>query len=47
MTLPFYYGSREENSFLNDKNKKIIEQMGFQLDNHPFRLDEYESFIEQ
>ena len=47
MTLPFYYGSRDENSFLNDKNKKIIGQMGFQLDNHPFRLYEYESFIEQ
>ena len=47
MTLPFYYGSRDENSFLNDKNKKIIGSMGFQLENRPFRLYEYESFIEQ
>ena len=47
MTLPFYYGSREENSFLNDKNKKVIGQMGFQLENRPFRLYEYECFINQ
>ena len=45
MPLTFYYGSREENPHNDDNNRKIIGQLGFKIDNTPFRFYDYENFI--
>ena len=42
-SFPFYYGTRKENAYKNDK--KICGELGFQIDNGPFRFYDYDNFI--
>ena len=43
MELIFYYGQRNDNIYKN--NKEICGQLGFKLTNNPYRLYDYENFM--